>query len=406
MKKYILLFVLYIAGFHVLFAQFWNTTEPSGTDEDLYDVYFTGIDKGYVVGGNGLILYTDTGMTWTEQNSGVSGYLHGIVFTDDATGYAVGESGNIVKTTDGGTNWTLLNSGTSKNLLDVFFADENTGYAVGWNSAVIKTTDAGNTWTAAGSGIDSGVILTGVFFTSPDTGYITGRSGYLYKTVNGGESWVPLNINIGSLDLFDLFFTSPEVGYVVGDDSLIFKTTDAGDTWTGSYGGGGQYKGVWFYDENHGFAVGNIASGHSYFAYTGDAGDYWETYSDSFTGGNDGLNSVMIPADTDITLLKSYAAGNDGLILWHEFYGGIMDESADSPVHIYPNPATDQLHLDLSRIEGPVHLDVYTVQGVKIFSGSHLKKNYALDVSSWAPGIYIAEIQYANHTGKYKFCVQ
>ena len=188
MKKYILLFVLYIAGFHVLFAQFWGPTNPSGTDEDLYDVYFTGIDKGYVVGGNGLILYTVSGgITWTEQNSGVSGYLHGIVFTDNATGYAV---------------------------------------------------------------------------------------------------------------------------------------------------------------------------------------------------------------------------GNNGLVLKHMFEEGIMDESADSPVHLYPNPATGQLHLDLSRIEGPVHLDVYTVQGVKIFSGSHLKKNYALDVSSWAPGIYIAEIQYANHTGKYKFCVQ
>ena len=66
-------------------------------------------------------------------------------FTDTNTGYAVGRSGKILKTTNAGVNWTFLNSGTSINLKSVYFTDMNNGYAVGESGIILKTTDAGIT---------------------------------------------------------------------------------------------------------------------------------------------------------------------------------------------------------------------------------------------------------------------
>ena len=69
---------------------------------------------------------------WTWQNPLPQGNtLNSVIFTDANTGYAVGESGTIIKTIDGGLNWTVLPTGTSNFLFSVCFANSNIGYAVG-----------------------------------------------------------------------------------------------------------------------------------------------------------------------------------------------------------------------------------------------------------------------------------
>ena len=51
-----------------------------------------------------------------------------------------------MKTTDAGASWGFLTSGTNIDLKSVYFTDANTGYAVGESGLILKTIDAGANW--------------------------------------------------------------------------------------------------------------------------------------------------------------------------------------------------------------------------------------------------------------------
>jgi photosystem II stability/assembly factor-like uncharacterized protein len=121
----------------------------------LYSVYFINADTGYAVGedngglilkitNDGLILKTTNGGTnWSKQTSGTTNDLFSVYFTDANTGYIVGDTGLILKTTNAGTNWTAQISGTTNPLYSVYFPAPNTGYAVGKSGTILKTTNGG-----------------------------------------------------------------------------------------------------------------------------------------------------------------------------------------------------------------------------------------------------------------------
>ena len=53
---------------------------------------------------------------WYEQNSGVTVDLNAVRSLDVNNGFAVGDSGTILKTSNGGNNWTIQSSGTMNDL--------------------------------------------------------------------------------------------------------------------------------------------------------------------------------------------------------------------------------------------------------------------------------------------------
>ena len=75
-----------------------------GTSLGLSSIYFIGADTGYVVGQSGIVLKTtNAGITWIIMTSENYGVLESVYFTDAVTGYATGWGGTIIKTTDGGS---------------------------------------------------------------------------------------------------------------------------------------------------------------------------------------------------------------------------------------------------------------------------------------------------------------
>ena len=91
----------------------------------------------------------DGGETWTTQATGKEDILEDIFFLDASMGWAVGENGVILHTSDGGETWTEQMSGTEETLRSVGFADEKNGWAVGGDfgvGAILQTSDGGETW--------------------------------------------------------------------------------------------------------------------------------------------------------------------------------------------------------------------------------------------------------------------
>jgi hypothetical protein len=115
-----------VTVFFALFSSFnvfgqWNPVD-SGTTNNLNGAYLLDSGTGFVVGDTGTILKsTDTGATWTPLTSGTSTTLHGIYFFDPNEGVAVGDSGIILRTTDGGAAWQSVTSGVVDTLRSVSF---------------------------------------------------------------------------------------------------------------------------------------------------------------------------------------------------------------------------------------------------------------------------------------------
>jgi len=136
------------------------TAQISGTGEHLYDVDFVDSNTGWAVGVNNAIRKTtDGGGTWAPESSGITWViLDAVDFVDSNTGWAVGYvpsafssppgSGIILKITDGGSTWTSQTSLLGIGLNAVDFVDSNTGWAVGDSGTILKYGQTG-----AGSGV-------------------------------------------------------------------------------------------------------------------------------------------------------------------------------------------------------------------------------------------------------------
>jgi hypothetical protein len=113
--------------------------QTSGTTSLLRSVQFIDTDTGYTVGASGKILKTiNGGQTWTSQISGTFNTLFSVYFIDAQNGIIVGDNGTILQTTNGGGNWIPQTSGTGNLLLYVHFIG-NTGFAVGESGTILKT---------------------------------------------------------------------------------------------------------------------------------------------------------------------------------------------------------------------------------------------------------------------------
>lgn len=115
--------------------------KTSGTTGNLYSVLFINDSTGFLVGENGTILRCDdSGEIWTSVLSG-GGNWNSVAFANEEIGYVVGTYGRIYKSTDSGYNWFRIGSGLQEGeeLFEVNFIDVNTGWAVGESGTIIKT---------------------------------------------------------------------------------------------------------------------------------------------------------------------------------------------------------------------------------------------------------------------------
>lgn len=206
-----------------------------GTGPGIFSIHFPDVNTGYVAGANDLVRKTtDAGSNWVTLSMGV-GTTTSIFFTDANTGYRTrveGGTGRVDKTTNGGFIWTNSTFINSIYLGAIRFVDMNTGYAVGESGTVRKTTNAGGSWLAQSTGSTSHILYS-VYFIDAATGYAVGAglnlSTLIVKTTNGGNNWTNQSPNY-NLILLSVYFIDANTGYAVGQNGVIFKTTTGGVT--------------------------------------------------------------------------------------------------------------------------------------------------------------------------------
>jgi photosystem II stability/assembly factor-like uncharacterized protein len=167
-------------------------------------------------------------LTWTDQEaltpSGGS-QLNAIDFSDFDNGYAVGDSGAIIRTTDGGETWTDdpddPSSGDDLTALHVFSKHR---LIVGTSTdELYQSWDAGETWEAKTfTGQSTTGTIAALEFANDYCGFMIHNplagQGYVHKTIDGGHNWERLTTP-SNAGLNDVWVCGCNEAFVVGDAS-------------------------------------------------------------------------------------------------------------------------------------------------------------------------------------------
>jgi photosystem II stability/assembly factor-like uncharacterized protein len=217
---------------------------------------------GFILGDSGTVLKTTNGgALWSLKPTGTMMTLWNAYFISEQTGWVVGgyESGGagiVLKTTNNGENWIAQPTGISNMwFTGVFFTNSVTGYIIGEHGTVMKTTNAGAAWQPINSGITN-ILLESVNFTDSLTGWISGWTGTLFKTTNAGVSWIAQTSGV-SYNLYTGIFPSAGTGYLAGSNGTVLKTTNSGNNWTLQNTGTTQEIFSVYFMGNNGWIAGN-----------------------------------------------------------------------------------------------------------------------------------------------------
>lgn len=121
------------------------TTEQHSVEEEtrtvggrrLNAVWFATHERGWAVGGEGVIIATaDGGRTWRPQASGVGEDLYDVRFFDEVEGWAVGRGGVLLHTRDGGRTWAEAKR-VSTHALERLFTIGRRAWAVGFGGTIV-----------------------------------------------------------------------------------------------------------------------------------------------------------------------------------------------------------------------------------------------------------------------------
>src|SRR5258706_456024 len=110
----------------------------------LFDVFFLTPERGFAVGGDGLVFSTtDRGKSWTKQKLGDQ-ELHQITFVDSSVGWMLSEAG-LLKTNDAGRTWTPRPLPHPRAASRLYFVSPQAGWLLGNDALIFNTSDGGKT---------------------------------------------------------------------------------------------------------------------------------------------------------------------------------------------------------------------------------------------------------------------
>lgn len=197
---------------------------------------------GTSASGGAIGVTTDGGVTWARQvdlpGPDGSGSFSCVSSPTAACCYVLkwGDEPGVWATKDGGDNWTRrvlpAFSGKYSGYNDIDFPTAKIGWAVGDSGRIVRTKDGGATWAEQKSRVKTELLA--VDFVSTKVGYAVGDRGCALRTRDGGATWVKLRTRTVKA-LAAVSFTSARNGWVVGSQGVRLHTTDGGATWKGKY---------------------------------------------------------------------------------------------------------------------------------------------------------------------------
>ena len=334
-------------------AQGWSKLS-SGTSRNLYSVYFTKPNTGFIAGDSLILKTVNSGLNWicTYKNC----MFKSVHFLDSNIGYATGLP--VYKTTDAGLNWIVNLTIPFSFYTSIFATAKDTAYMVGDIGRISITEDAGNTWFPY-SLVQYTLYLRSIYFADKKTGFVVGWSGAICKSTDYGFTWKKTMFDTMQY-LNCVYFPTNKIGYIAGFDSqsLILKTTDTGNTWVIQRPGSpNELNSVFFINADTGYAVGWYGT----IIKTIDGGKHWTV---QYSGTTQHLNSVFF---TDAN--TGYIVGDSGVFLKTINGGsGLKNNNyVKSKIILFPNPSSGELNLKFNQNQNEIKVEITDIPGKLVY---------------------------------------
>ncbi len=145
-----------------------------------------------------VVLSDDRGATWRQAREvPVRTTLTSVHFVDASRGWAVGHDAVVLYTEDGGERWSIQHAdpGLESPLLSVHVDANGHGLAVGAFSHVLETRDGGQRWAPRDppGGADADPHLNAVFAAPGGDLWIAAEGGHVYRSVDDAASWTAVD---------------------------------------------------------------------------------------------------------------------------------------------------------------------------------------------------------------------
>jgi photosystem II stability/assembly factor-like uncharacterized protein len=256
----------------------WSVQYEGTNGGDLWSVFAYNQNLAVAVGEFGNVIRTTDGQNWQLMNTPTSAFLFGVHFKSDTLGWICGDTGLILKTIDGGSTWITKTTPISDRLYDITFINDSTGWAVGRSGRIIHTNNYGESWTSQTTPITD--RLYGVYFKDENEGFAVGWYGSVLHTTNGGTNWTSLSVPLNE-NFYDIDFIDQNIGMIIGWDGACLVTSTGGASWTSA--------GNIFQQDMYAFDLIDASeawvSGVSTVAQSTDFGSNWTNKLDSIPSG-------------------------------------------------------------------------------------------------------------------------
>lgn len=228
---------------------------------------------------------------WSEVYSGDYG-LSDLVFVSSNLGFAVGSSGNIVKTVDGGVSWRRIATDSHLDFSSVSFQNERIGYVAGgrlWinretdttttEAGIYRTEDGGETWLLSYYDKDEGITIFDVKSIGDASAIAVINGRYMIRTVDQGKNWS--RVETKGLSAVNCIEVLPDgTIWAVSNRGDFVSSADGGASWVspGEFPEelrGDDWQSVSFSKDGFGLAV----SQHGNVVYSTDYGRAWKKLS-------------------------------------------------------------------------------------------------------------------------------
>ena len=344
--------------------------------------YLVGDAQVFLIGYNKAILYSDDqAQTFSDRNFVFDGDLADIVFADDKNGVAGIDNGSLLSTTDNGESWIESEAPGVNDIDAIEFASDGALLIAGansvWRSAdrvnfdvvlssvggvidiqknpdgsvlyavasdlVSVSTDNGQTWSDI---LTKPIGFDGFFSTldapAEDIVYVSGTDGFFIKSEDGGQTWNPF-IQITTERINSMDFINANTGFFLSRDS-VRVTKDGGQTFAGLARRPFNGIEIDMADEMNGFIVGSNSVNNGSIYRTEDGGLTWSLSYESCQG----LSNQYYNGSTG----DFWFCGGGGNI---EVIRGTVSSTEDPLIYaaealkVYPNPAKDQITVELPK---------------------------------------------------------
>lgn len=202
--------------------------------------------------GKGIYQSTDSGLSWSAKNSGLSDQdvlSLAIDPTTNATLYAGTEGGGVFKTTDSAGTWAASNFGLLASVIHAITIDPNTTsslYIGTEENGMYYSTDSAGTWTAPTTNVTSTKVTkivldstdnpaTEIYAATLGDGVVP--LGGVYKSSDSGATWAHLTaLSENHVQALGIIEAATDTLFAGTWGRNLFKSTDGGTTWSASNG--------------------------------------------------------------------------------------------------------------------------------------------------------------------------